>query len=85
MAKNKQKIEDTSEDVTEKKTVKKVTKSKTVSTIAVIMGIGNLAVIASIAYSAAVIVLGTEGITPLILITPMVIFALVKLIKQFIK
>lgn len=83
--KNTKEIEGVSTDAPEKKAVKKTSKNKVDTTIAVIIGIGNLLVIFSIAYSAAVIVLGTEGIVPLILIAPMVIFALVKTFKQFIK
>lgn len=78
-------VEGVSTDAPVKTSAKKTAKNKVNTTFAVIMGIGNLAVIASIAYSAAVIVLDTEGITPLILISPMVIFAIIKLVKQFIK
>lgn len=50
-----------------------------------IMGVMMLLVIASIAYSTAIIVLGTEGYIPLIMVAPQAAFAVVALIMRFTK
>ena len=55
------------------------------SVLPVIIGIGTLLAVASIVYSSAVIILGTEGLTPLVLIAPQAVLALVILIKKFVK
>lgn len=74
------------------KEVKKETEISTVTPksakkhdFSAIMGIGRLLVILSITYSAVLIVLGTKDIIALGMIVPMVLFALVSTIKQFIK
>lgn len=51
----------------------------------VIIGVGLLLAIISITYSTAVIALGTEGFTPLIMVAPQAILALSIAIKQFTK
>lgn len=50
-----------------------------------IIGLGMLFVIASIAYTTAVIWLGTEGYVSKALTAPQVIFALIVLVKRFTK
>lgn len=50
-----------------------------------IIGVLLLFVVASIAYSTTVIVMGTEGYIPLLLVAPQSIFAVIVLIKQFTK
>ncbi len=84
MVKNKQ-TEGVSTEAPAKVTVKKSVKNQWNTTIVGIIGIGELLTIVSIAYSTTVIVLGTEGIVPIIMISPAVVFALVILIKKFIK
>lgn len=50
-----------------------------------IIGVGLLLSVISITYSTAVIALGTEGFTPLIMVAPQAILALGIAIKQFTK
>lgn len=50
-----------------------------------IMGIGQLLVVVSIAYSTAVILIGVGSLASIIALIPQVIFALVTLIKAFSK
>lgn len=50
-----------------------------------IMGIMQLFAVASIAYSTIVIAIGTEGVVPLILVTPQAILAVVIAINKFTK
>lgn len=50
-----------------------------------IMGIGQLLVVVSIAYSTAVILIGVGSLASIIALVPQVIFALVTLIKAFSK
>jgi hypothetical protein len=50
-----------------------------------IIGVGMLLAVISIAYSTAVIALGTEGITPLVMVAPQAILALGIAIRQFTK
>lgn len=50
-----------------------------------IMGVMLLLVVASIAYSSAVIIMGVDGYIAKVLIAPQIIFAAVTLIKQFTK
>jgi hypothetical protein len=63
----------------------KVQKEKKVRDYSIIVGILQLFVIASIAYSSAVIVMGTEGYIPMALLVPQVVYAVVVLIKRFTK
>lgn len=51
----------------------------------VIMGIMQLFVVASIAYSTAVIAMGTEGYIPLALVVPQALWAICTLVKRFSK
>lgn len=62
---------------------KKKTKSHKVSDI--IVGVLLLFVVASIGYSTTVILMGTEGYIPAVLIAPQAVFAVIVLIKQFTK
>lgn len=66
-------------------TVKKPVKKQDSAFKSAIMGICLLLAVISIAYSTAVIALGTEGITPLIMIAPQAILALGIAIRQFTK
>jgi hypothetical protein len=50
-----------------------------------ILGLLRLFVVASIAYTSTVIVMGTDGVTPLVLTAPQVIWAIAILVKQFSK
>ena len=50
-----------------------------------IIGIGKLFAVCSIVYSTSVIVLGTEGVMPLIMLIPQALLAVLMLGKQFIK
>ena len=50
-----------------------------------IMGIGMLLVVASIAYTSTVIVLGTQGWVPLVMVAPQALFALGVLFIKFTK
>lgn len=50
-----------------------------------IMGIMQLFAVASIAYSTIVIAIGTEGVVPLILVTPQAILAVVIALHKFTK
>lgn len=63
----------------------KNTKKQSGSAVNGIIGLGMLFVIASIAYTTAVIWLGTEGYTSKVLTAPQVIFALIVLVKRFTK
>lgn len=83
--KNTKELEGVSTSAPEKKPLKRGEKSKMDKTKSAIIGIGLLFAVASIVYSTSVIVLGTEGIVPLIMLIPQAILALVILIKQFLK
>lgn len=50
-----------------------------------IIGVMLLIVVASIAYSTTVIAMGTKGIVPLVMVVPQAVFAVIVLVKQFIK
>lgn len=50
-----------------------------------IMGIMQLFAVASIAYSTVVIAIGTEGITPLVMVAPQAILAVCIAINKFAK
>jgi hypothetical protein len=50
-----------------------------------IVGLLLLFVVASIAYSTSVIVMGTTGPIPLIMVAPQALFALYTLVKRFTK
>ncbi len=58
-------------------------KSKTSNLKQSTIGVLLLFVVASIAYSTAVIAMGTEGYLPLILCVPQAVFAVVVLIQRF--
>ena len=75
----------TKETETEAKASSKSKKTNTSGKINVIMGILNLLVIASIFLTAAVIYLGTDDLKTWALTVPAVIWAVIKLIVQFIK
>lgn len=49
------------------------------------MGVMQLFVVASIAYSTAVIAMGTEGYVPLALVAPQALWAVCTLVKRFSK
>ena len=63
----------------------KNTKKQSGSAVNGIIGLGMLFVISSIAYTTAVIWLGTEGYVSKVLTAPQVIFALIVLVKRFTK
>lgn len=50
-----------------------------------IMGVLQLFVVASVAYSTAVIAMGTEGYIPLALVAPQALWAVCVLVKRFSK
>ena len=50
-----------------------------------ILGVLRLFVVASIAYTSTVIIMGTDGITPIALTVPQILWATIILIKQFSK
>ena len=68
-----------------KNTTPKATESRWDGVKHGIMGILTLFVIVSIAYSSWVIVQGTDDPIHRIMLVPMVLWAVIKLIKQFIK
>ena len=72
-----------------RKKAKKLTKaqreSARIERNRVILGLGQLLVVISIAYSTAVIVLGTEGYIPLVMIAPQAVLAVVITSKHFTK
>ena len=50
-----------------------------------ILGVLRLFVVASIAYTSTVIIMGTDGIVPIALTVPQILWAAIILIKQFSK
>lgn len=50
-----------------------------------VVGAFMLLVVASITYTTTIIIMGTEGILPLVMVVPQAIFGLIVLIKKFIK
>ena len=79
------KSKDNTVDTTPVKTSKKKADSKRDTTKRVIIGIGELFAVMSIAYTTSLIVMGTEGIVPLVAVAPQVILATVIAVKRFIK
>lgn len=70
---------------TEKSTSKKAVKKPNKGAMSAIIGIGLLMAVVSIAYSSTIIIMGTEGILPLVFIAPQVILAGIIAVRQFIK
>lgn len=70
---------------TVKKTSKNSKKWHQSRFMSAIIGIGKLFAVCSIVYSTSVIVLGTEGVMPLIMLIPQALLAVLMLGKQFIK
>lgn len=50
-----------------------------------IIGVMQLFAVVSICYSTATIVLGTEGVVPIVMVTPQAILAVVIAINKFVK
>jgi uncharacterized membrane protein len=64
---------------------KKNNKSKSNKVSDIMIGVLQLFIVASIGYSTAVILMGTTGYIPMILIAPQAVYAVVVLIKRFTK
>lgn len=89
MAKGNKNVEGVTPLATEKQAEKKTAKNSKPwyksGWVSAIIGVWLLMAVASIVYSSATIILGTEGIAPLILIAPQISLAIVIAIWKFIK